>query len=521
MTESLRTFVRTEQKPSPLYLYTDRFAKFRFILLLFGLFVGSLSGFSQNYGPDFPVIEKEKLLLDLELLYQALDQYHSGMYWYTPKDSVDQLYNEIRDRIDGDMSVTEFYKDVASLTALSREGHTEVQIPEEVRELTRAKGRFLPLTVVFLGDKMYCTRNGSGMKADVEYREIESINGENPKTIASKIGTMIPVDGFNSSALFHELNGFRFSQLHFLYFGETDRFQIKFKGIARPLSLPALNLAEINRNLKTEIKTSQTTSKYEPLKFAVFYDSIAYLGIHTFNNSTIKKYSDFKSLYQFLEKSFEEIIEKKINHLILDVSKNSGGNEGNAGLLYSYFGSNYQKYSRVLARSQKVILDNGTDPVIKLKTFGFFEKLFDNKKMPGGSYERKMNAGHGLMAFRKEPGYKYPGAHIYVIISPETYSGASEFASIMHSRKLATFVGEETGGGYYGNTSGYSRELKLPHSGILVRIPLLRFEMNVAKDIPFGRGVLPDYEVIPTIEQYRNNEEVSLNFILNTLIRKL
>ncbi len=48
--------------------------------------------FQFSYAQDFgklPKIKKEKLLNDLEILYQGLDKFHSGMYWYTPKDSVD------------------------------------------------------------------------------------------------------------------------------------------------------------------------------------------------------------------------------------------------------------------------------------------------------------------------------------------------------------------------------------------------------------------------------------------------
>jgi hypothetical protein len=87
----------------------------------------------------------------------------------------------------------------------------------------------------------------------------------------------------------------------------------------------------------------------------------------------------------------------------------------------------------------------------------------------------------------------------------------------MYSNDLATFVGQETGGGYFGNTSGYGRELILPNSKIRIKIPALQFIMNVAPKLPFGRGVIPHYEVIPTIEQYLNQENASLKYILEAL----
>lgn len=74
-----------------------------------------------------------------------------------------------------------------------------------------------------------------------------------------------------------------------------------------------------------------------------------------------------------------------------------------------------------------------------------------------------------------------------------TYSGGSEFASMAYSQNIGAFVGQETGGGYYGNTSGYREEFVLPHSKIQVEIPALQFKLNVEEKIPFGRGVIPHY----------------------------
>jgi len=80
------------------------------------------------------------------------------------------------------------------------------------------------------------------------------------------------------------------------------------------------------------------------------------------------------------------------------------------------------------------------------------------------------------------------------------------------------FVGQETGGGYYGNTSGYRKEFVLPHSKILVEIPALQFHMNVEEKIPLGRGVIPHYEEVPTIKQYKDEENAPMNFIFNHLL---
>lgn len=471
---------------------------------------------AQDFG-DFPKIEKEKLLGDLEILYQGLDKFHSGMYWYTPKDSVDRAFADVRRKITKDLNVLEFHKLIAPLVALSREDHTDIFRPAIVKEKVNSEVRLLPLSVVFLGKQLYCVKNGSDFKAfALEGQPIESINGETPEHIVGNIGNLFASDGFIKAVKYSDLEGLSFSVYHYYYYyGQVDQFEIKFKGISEPVILQPLTIKAITRHLNDRYGKPKNTEE-EVLEYKILNDSVAYLGIHTFGNGEIRAHSKEKKLSVFLRNSFKSIRENDIQTLIVDVSQNTGGSEGNEGLLYSYFGDNYQKYKKVRVKAQKAVLDNGTDKPITLKAFGFFERLLTNRKMEDGSLERRAAPGKGLMAYKKEPDYKFRGK-TYVLISPVTYSGGSEFSNMMYSQGLATFVGQETGGGYYGNTSGYGRALVLPNSGIKVSVLALQFVMNVKPKLPFGRGVIPHYEVIPTFEEYINGENAYLKHVLERL----
>ena len=85
---------------------------------------------AQDYG-NLPLLEKQKLKGDLELLHQGLDKFHSGMYWYTPKDSVDIAFQNAKTKIATDLNILQFNKIIAPLVALSREDHTDIQLPKE------------------------------------------------------------------------------------------------------------------------------------------------------------------------------------------------------------------------------------------------------------------------------------------------------------------------------------------------------------------------------------------------------
>ncbi len=105
-------------------------------ILLIILTLSFKISFGQNFG-DFPNIEKQKLHNDLEILYQGLNKFHSGMYWYTPKDSVDNAFRKVKAQINKDMNVLEFHKLIAPLVALSREDHTDIYLPKSVKEKKR------------------------------------------------------------------------------------------------------------------------------------------------------------------------------------------------------------------------------------------------------------------------------------------------------------------------------------------------------------------------------------------------
>ena len=64
-------------------------------------------------------------------------------------------------------------------------------------------------------------------------------------------------------------------------------------------------------------------------------------------------------------------------------------------------------------------------------------------------------------------------------------------------------MGEETGGGAYGNTAWMIPDVTLPNTKVRFRLP--KFRLVVNKNIPKdGHGVQPDVLALPTVEAIRN-----------------
>lgn len=320
----------------------------------------------------------------------------------------------------------EFHKIIAPLIALSKEAHTALYLPDHINKAIKENATFLPLMMKFLGTELYATEDLTYTSEDLKFRKIKSINGETPGEIVSKFGTLFASDGNIQLSKYYYLDDFNLSRNYYYYYGEVDSFEVEFEGYDVPVHLEPLTLPTINSNIEARYgdKDQWSTSNFTPLQLQLLGDSIAVLEVNTFSNSQIRAYSKHGTLKNFLKKSFRTIREKEIETLIIDISQNDGGNEGNEGLLFSYIGENYQKYRAVKAKTQKAILDNGVDKQITLKTYGLLEKFFTTKTLEDGSLIRRNGIfGPGLMAFSKDPKYKFRGKNIFIIIGPGTYSG--------------------------------------------------------------------------------------------------
>ncbi len=95
---------------------------------------------------------------------------------------------------------------------------------------------------------------------------------------------------------------------------------------------------------------------------------------------------------------------------------------------------------------------------------------------------------------------RYTG-RLYFYISGHTASAASTFAAVAQSNHLGTFIGEETGGTYFGGGSSVGINLKLPNSGIKTHTSINYCDFATTGDHDPNRGVIPEYPYDPTFAE--------------------
>ena len=88
---------------------------------------------------------------------------------------------------------------------------------------------------------------------------------------------------------------------------------------------------------------------------------------------------------------------------------------------------------------------------------------------------------------------------IYLLTGGNSFSATTLVLKAVQGQPNVKIIGEETGGGAYGNTAWMIPDVKLPETGVRFRLPKFRLVMD--KDlVKTGRGVMPDIFVRATPE---------------------
>ena len=107
---------------------------------------------------------------------------------------------------------------------------------------------------------------------------------------------------------------------------------------------------------------------------------------------------------------------------------------------------------------------------------------------------------------------------VYIITGGNSFSATTLFASSLIKQDNVTVVGEETGGGAYGNSAWLIPDVTLPETSVRFRLPL--FRLVIDKNYPKnGKGVQPEVEAKPTIDAIKRGVDFKLEKAME-LIKK-
>jgi hypothetical protein len=432
--------------------------------------------FAQSTIEPSAKIEPALLKQDFTQLKDSLQNLHPGLYRYKSKAETDKLFELDYRKLDQALTEVDFFAIVSHFISNMEDGHTECFLPKDFINKIINGVKLFPLQPRYIGNKAYVPCNTKDFEAGTE---IIAINDEPAERIRKQMFSLLSSDGAIETEKYVKINDGHdpFSYLYYVLYGEKADFKVTYRTADGKTGNKT-----IAANYFGKMECPPPHAKIEQyLSLAYPQDGLAIMTLKTFANEYLE--STKENFTDFLATSFKALNEKKISKLVIDLRENGGGEDTNGLLLYRYLSD---------------------------KPFRYYASLNSTKKQ---------ETGHPNLALQKPMNDSFKGK-VEFLISGKSFSGAAEFSAVAKNNNRGIFIGEETGGGYYGNTSGSKIALILPNSKIRVNIPLVKYVMAVKPVKEKDRGVIPDYIVTPTIENYINQQDVQMKLAIKLANQK-
>lgn len=441
--------------------------------------------FEKKYAPDSLKIWTQNIL-------KEIIESHPGMYRYTSKTEFDAYIEKTQESINDSMTTIDYYRKLKPLFAKIGCLHTSITLNEPHKEYYENKFKFIPIGVFIEGDKVYVSDNYSKNKSIPIKSEIIAINKQPISEILKKLYDAVPSDGYNKTLKTLTLNH-TFPLWYQSILGTTQNFEVEVKTDNKKFTY---NLEGISKDALPVFKLYEDEKK--PQLTLEIDNSIAVLTIHTFSNSTIK--SNEQKFKKFIKTTFKKLNSDKVENLVIDLRNNTGGSDGNAAYLASFLFDESFKYWE-----DQVEL---TEPMAKsFKTwYGIFYKMpkkVDNVYRWKGMHSW-LSKAFSYYKTQKPARQNYKG-NVYLLTNGGCMSSCADVVAILSHNKKATVIGEETGGGYQGNTSGMMPTINI-QPNLKMTIPLQKYTNAVDSSKNVGRGTIPDYPIVLTFDDWMDEK---------------
>lgn len=418
------------------------------------------------------LIGAEKLAMDFVVFRDYLQREHPGLYRYKSKERIKSLFDSCLISISGPQTKLDFAKNILFINSAIKDGHTGSNISSILVKSYLESTKLFPLYLYFVDNRAFiCCANTDGFPVGTEILAIEN---KSVTEVRKRLFAYLPADGSIETKKIQTLNNNgAFPFLYRWIFGPADSFSVTYKNIdgeIKKVQVPASLASDFECEREVARKNTPVLSLEYPK------NDVGLLTIKTFDKNRLGGNQQFE---KFLAKSFAELHEKNVKSLIIDLRDNAGGQDEYGSLLYSYLASKPFRYYASIESTAKVFREE------------------ENQML--GIIPPQINVFSG---------------NVLILINGLSFSVTAEFCAIAKSNGRALFVGEETGGGYHGNTSGQTMKIELPNSLLQVIIPRFKYVNYVEASKHSDRGIIPDYQIYPNVQDYINGTDVILEYAL-------
>lgn len=431
----------------------------------------------------------------------GISEKHPGFYRYTSKEEFDSLIDRTTQTIIAPLTELEFYRKLKPLFAQIGCLHTEISLSKKYQQFLSNTSTLVPIEI-FIDSTMrvFVTKNYHSNEEIPIGSEVVSINDRPAAEVLNILLEAIPSDGFNKTGKILILNHrFAFWYQTIIEVAQTFKVEIKVNGVVKSAELNGVpsHVFPTSESLESNFK--------KPLEFETV-GNIGILKVHSFAKSTIKV--NGQNFKKFTRATFKKIQTDEIKELIIDLRYNTGGTDGNAAFLASYF------FDKPFSYWEKIEVTEAIAKEIK----GLNRLFYKKPQEINGSYRwRKTWFTREFDYYQtQQPAKSNFKGKSYIITNGLCLSSCSDLIAILSHNNKAIIIGQETGGGYQGNTSGMMPTAEIP-TGLQVTVPLQKYTNAVNLNKNFGRGTIPAFEVVPTFENWIDKKDVEMELALRLI----
>lgn len=398
---------------------------------------------------------KKDLVADLQFLKTELEAYHTNLYTYQSKVSIDAWFENTMANINPTISAKDAYKLICSISEVIKDGHAYIYPSSSHLDSFFNHALLFPLDVFSSPSGLKVVGNHSLEQNIPLGATLLRINGQSIEDIQNLIVSHTCRDGHNLEYPKHIFYQF-FPAYYSFFYGFKKSYTIHYldeKGIR--------NEAQVNGLTRQQMSANKTQEREKAIKLNILPDSqSAILVIQSFDNKILK--DDYQQSFKKAVKSaFKQLEDLDINHLAIDLRNNQGGALSNGIYLLKHFMD--QKFQCV---NSYYILKKG-----KLK------KL----------------TSHWDDYFKPHRKHHYKG-EVCIFQNGGSFSCSSIVANTFQQYNKGPIIGTMSGGSAFVNSGAPNKEITLPNTQIIFTIPRTQYNLRNAGS-PIEQGVLPDIEV--------------------------